>query len=96
MAQGPPFKLDHRYDQNDELARFAARMEHVSPEKQQWLESVTDGTESVDFYRGLLAGYAGELSLMQQMPVTEFVVSSEQICAFLAAKIRQMLALGDG
>ena len=75
--QGPVFKLDHRYDESDELAQFAAQMEHVPLEKQQWLESITNDTESVDFYRGLLAGYAGVLALSQQMPMTQFLLNLE-------------------
>ena len=92
---GPPFRLDHRYDLAGELAKFAAQMEHITTDKQQWLESVMDGTESIEFYRGLLAGYAGVLALIQQMPMTEFVINLEQICAFLASKIRKMHALGE-
>jgi len=91
--QGPPFKIDNRYD--DELAGFAAAMEHISPEKQQWLEGVMNDTESIEFYRGLLAGYAGMLALMQQMPITELLTTQNQICAFLASKIRRMHALGE-
>ena len=83
-----PFKID--YDYEPELNQFADQMEHVPEEMTKWIESLMDDTESKDFYRGLLAGYAGCTGLVQQLPVGRLHEAMQAITSHLAAKLRKM------
>jgi hypothetical protein len=65
-------------------------MEVVSPEFQEWMESCMANAESLEFYRGLMAGYAASFALAQQVPISEFPTTIHNITAFLASKVRRM------
>lgn len=90
-SQLPPFRIDAYYP--DHLAQFASQMEHVSPERQQRLQAAMNDTESKEFYKGLLSGYAASYALLQQIPVDKIVEEIGIITAFLAAKVRKMKSI---
>lgn len=92
MTEQPTeFKIDACY--SDQLAQFASRMEHVSPDLQHWMETAMNDTESKAFYKGLMAGYGGAFALLQQIPASEVVARIHDITAFLAAKVRRMKSI---
>lgn len=81
-----PFKID--YDYETEIDQFAAQMEHIPEDMNKWIISLMDDTQSIDFYKGLLAGYAGCTGLVQQLPVGRLHEAMQGITSHLAAKLR--------
>lgn len=82
-----PFKIDHNY--NGVIPDLIAKLEQVHPSVKENLLKLFNNDQSKAFYEGLLAGYIGTLSLIEQAPITDILTSMNIISAILAQKIKE-------
>lgn len=76
--------IDERYEK-DRIVQFASQMEFIEPKIQKQLEAMFVGTETDEFYAGLLSGFATALTLVQSKNDQYLPV----MLAFLASKVRK-------
>jgi len=53
-----------------------------------YIEEFFCGNQSVDFYRGLLAGYYHSMRIKQQRDIVTWVIWVHNICQFFANKLK--------
>lgn len=77
--------IDPIYE-SDVTRQFASQMEHIPHEIQSRLEPMFEGDKSLEYYSGLLAGYANALMMIDN----DCAVHLRVTLAFVASKLEAM------
>lgn len=79
------FKVDHNYKQ--EIAPIVAQLEQIEPASLENVKRAFNNDQPEEFYEGLLSGYVGVISLLEQVPIAEAINFCKIVTAILAQKL---------
>ena len=69
---------------DESVQNFAAQLEHVEPVIVSQLRSLLRGDQPDEFYKGLLAGFAGAYQMITKLPAVQVESSMGPILAVIA------------